>query len=200
MIKPDDSSQWILKPKIGLGSISFGVDQKAINALIVYGPVTGSRDSNPIPEDEATAFLRTLGVPDSDITAALGKQAEFARPNIITEARSTGLVLEYDKTGLFQILADTRADKLNYDGRFIFREPPLDIIKHLAIALGERPIIFENEVVFANNLIFLFEFVKVSKDGSSSYLDGSRGDRSIIWRSKPREMGEDLSKYRMMEL
>ena len=200
MIKPDDSSQWILKPKIGLGSISFGMDQKAINALSVYGPITGSRDSNPIPEDEATAFLRTLGVPDSDITATLGKQAEFARRSILTEARSTGLVLEYDKTGLFQILADTRADKLNYDGRFIFREPPLDIIKHLAIALGERPIIFENEVVFANNLIFLFEFVKVSKDGYSSYLDGSRGDRLIIWRSKPREMGEDLSKYRMVEL
>lgn len=200
MIKPDDNSHWALKPRIGLGGISFGMDQEAINALIVYGPIAGSRDSNPIPEDEATAFLRTLGVPDSDITAALGKQAEFARPNILTEARSTGLVLEYDKAGLFQILADIGADKLNYDGRFFFREHPLDIIKHLATALGERPIIFENEVVFANNLIFLFEFVKVPKDGSSSYLKGSSNDRSIIWRSKPREMGEDLSKYRVMEL
>ncbi|MBB5574614.1 MULTISPECIES: hypothetical protein [Rhizobium] len=199
MIKPNDSSHWVLKPRTGLGNISFGMDRNAVNAIAAYGAVTGSRDSNPIPEDEATAFLRTLGVPDSDITAALGKQAEFVRPNVLTEARATGLVLEYDETGLFQILADIRADKLNYDGRFIFREPPLDIIKHLAAALRERPIIFENEVVFANNLIFLFEFVKVSKDGPS-YLDGSRADRTIIWRPKPRDMGEDLSKYKPMDL
>jgi len=88
---------------------------------------------------------------------------------------------------------------LNYDGRYIFREPPMDLIRHLSASLREQPIIFDNEVVFASNLIFLFEFVKVAEDGFT-YAEGTLSERSIIWRAKPRYMGENLSKYKLMDL
>lgn len=199
MIKPDDSSQWVLKPRIGLGDMLFGMNRDSVDALSAYGASTGSVGSNRMSDDDAADFFKSLGFEDSEITNALNKQAEFARPDTVTETRSSGLVLEYDKGELIQILADTKAKKLNYGTRFIFREPPMDIVRHLAASLGEQPIIFENEVVFADNLIFLYEFVKTTKD-NSSYAEGDRGDRSAIWRSKYRHGGEDLSKYKPMIL
>jgi len=194
----DDSLPWALKPRMGLGDMCFGMDHAAVNALAVYGPTTGSRDSNPLPKDDAASFLKDLGIQDSNLKGALAKHAAFARPDVLTEARA-GLVLTYDNAGLFEILADVKAEGLNYDGRHIFREPPMEIIKHLAASLGEQPTIFDNEVVFASNLIFLFEFVTVANDGRS-YKEGTSSERSIIWRSKPRLIGKDLSKYRLMDI
>ncbi|EJK87316.1 hypothetical protein A6U89_22890 [Agrobacterium sp. B133/95] len=194
----DDSPHWALKPRMGLGGMSFGMDRDTVNALAVYGPATSFRDSKSLPDDDAASFLKDIGFQDSDIEGALAKEATLAQPDVLTETRA-GLVLAYDNAGLFEILGDVKADGLNYDGRYIFREPPMEVIKHLATSLGERPIIFENEVVFASNLIFLFEFVTVMNDGRS-YKEGNSSERSIIWRAKPRYMGEDLSKYRLMDL
>jgi hypothetical protein len=195
----DDSSHWKLKPRYGLGDMFFGMDHGAVNALVVYGPAAGSRESSSIPDDEAASRLNSLGVLDSDINGTLVKQKAFPQPDVVTETRAAGLVLTYDNAGLFEIKADIETSGLNYDGRSIFRESPMDVIRHLSASLREQPIIFGNEVVFASNLIFLFEFVKVAEDGVA-YTEGTLSERSIIWRSGPRYTGENLSEYKLMHL
>ncbi len=107
--------------------------------------------------------------------------------------------MAYDKAGLFEIAADASVDRLNYDGYRIFGSPAMDVIRHLAASLGERPIISGNEVVFASNLIFLFDFVAVASDGLS-YTEGTSDKRLIVWRSQPRYDGKDLSQFRHMDL
>ena len=76
----DDSLPWVPKPRIGLGDMRFSMDQDAVNALAVYDPVTGSHDSNSLSDDDATSFLKDLGIQDSDIEGALAKQAAFCSP------------------------------------------------------------------------------------------------------------------------
>ncbi|EJC83432.1 hypothetical protein Rleg4DRAFT_6826 [Rhizobium leguminosarum bv. trifolii WSM2297] len=194
---------WELKPKLGLGEIMFGMERDAVNKLTAYGEVAVSRDSAPIPDDEATAFLRSLGFADENISGALGAQATFASSDIITDSRNNGLVLEYERSGLTEILADVNTEHLNYRGVLVFQHDPLAFIMHMATSLGETPVINESEVVFTSNCIYLFEFVVEARTSPSSgheYAQGNPRDRSIIWRSTPRSAGADLSLYKPMSL
>jgi hypothetical protein len=201
MTEYDGSTSWELKPRVGLGEILFAMSQDAVAGINGYGRVAVSRKQEPIPNDNAAAFLQSLGLGDDLISEALKTQEDFARLDVVTESRDVGLVLEYDRSGLIEILANKRARQLQFAGKQIFAERPIDIVRHLAEVLEENPIILANEVVFLDHLLFLYEFVVEPRSGEpGGYTEGNAVERTILWRSKQREHGVDLSAYKPMVL
>lgn len=178
----DEDLNWTLKPRQGLGDMGFGTNSTTIDTLAVYGAAAGLRDSYTALDGGDGKF--ETGNPGRALVA----QAIVETPSVPVETRG-GLRLAYDNAGLFEIAADASVDRLNYNGCKIFSTPAMEVIRHLAASMGERPIISGNEVVFASNLIFLFDFVALAGDGLS-YTEGNSSKRLIVWRSQPRYSGK----------
>lgn len=196
----NEAQHWRIMPKIGLGKLRFGMSRAEVDRFSsVYGTSKGI-SSDQIPDDILQSTLAQLG---EGLTAEEKQEIlslyQESGPTGETEVRgeNSPLVLTYDSDRLVEVLADTKVRRLKYRDIAVFEESPQDVIKYLADTLGEKPLILNEEVAFPTNFIFLFEFVR---EAGSVYVEGNRTDRSIIWRSRPREGGVDLTEYKPMKI
>jgi hypothetical protein len=197
---------WRLDPRIGLGQLKFGMQPQQVDALAsIYGS-SKSRMDDRIPDDILQSTLADLGEGLTDeekqeIIAAY----QAAGPSATSQTEIRGeveyLVLGYEDGRLVEILADTSTKRLAFRDVAVLDENPLAMIRRISEALGETPVIQNEEVAFPKNYIFLFEFVREAPGAApGAYVEGSRKERSIIWRSGPRVGGVDLSTYKPMTL
>ncbi|WP_137135994.1 hypothetical protein [Rhizobium sp. FKY42] len=196
MISENENDDWILRPKVGLGKIHFGMHRELIHQFTGYGGVLASRGNEAMPADEAASFLNSLGFSTDTVTAAVDAHVKSARPATLIETHSTGVVFEYELNKLSEIMATNKAIHITYRSKRIFEEDPRKMIETIKLNLEEDPLIFEQEVIFPLNCIYLFEFLCQNENNRNIVSEGKKSDRTIIWRSKPRVGGADLSDYR----
>ncbi|MFW8588275.1 hypothetical protein ACOJBM_35960 [Rhizobium beringeri] len=198
----NESQHWRIEPKIGLGKLRFGMSRSQVDRFSsIYGTSKGI-SSDKIPDDILQSTLAELGEgliaeEKQEILSVYQESGPTAAGETEVRGDNNPLVLTYDSDRLVEILVDTKVRGLKYRGISVFEERPRDVIKHIAETLGENPLILNEEVAFPANFVFLFEFVR---EAGSAYAEGSRTDRSIIWRSGPREGGVDLSEYKPMKI
>ncbi|MFC3969651.1 hypothetical protein ACFOVS_16180 [Rhizobium lemnae] len=196
MISENENDDWILRPKVGLGKIHFGMQRQFIRQFTGYGAVLASRSKDAMPRDDAAAFLNSLGFTTDTVSNAVDAHVNSARPDTLTEAHSTGVMFEYEHEQLSEIMATNKSIHLTYSAKRVFEDSPREIIENMGLNLREDPLIFENEVIFPINCIYLFEFLRLNENNKEIISEGDKSDRTVIWRSKPRIGGTDLSNYR----
>lgn len=198
----DEAQHWQMQPKIGLGELKFGMSRSQVDRYSsIYGTSKGI-SSDGVPDHMLQATLAELGdnltaEEKQEIISLYQENSPSAASDTEVRGGNNPLVLTYDSDRLVEILADTKVRSLKYRDISVFEEDPRDVIKHIAETIGEVPVILHEEVAFPANFIFLLEFLR---EAGSTYTEGSRTDRSIIWRSGPREGGVDLSDYKPMKI
>lgn len=199
----DGTDDWRLKPKIGLGELKFGLSPAQVDAMAaIYGASKGLV-SDRIPDAMLESTLAELGEGLSaeekqEILSLYLASGPAATSETEVRGDEQSIVLAYESGHLVEILADTKVERLTFDGVSVFGPPPIEVVRHIAKVTGEVPVIMDEEVAFPEHFIFLFEFLR---DGSGgNYAEGSKADRSIVWRSGPRDGGTDISLYKPMTI
>jgi hypothetical protein len=195
---------WSLKPRIGLGDVRFSMSRNDVAALDnVLGPAYTQHAGDDLKDELQSTFAQFKEFfSQDDLNAALGASADAtgARGDVLTEYRKSGLIFEYENGHLVDMFADGKAERLHIGGVRVFSSDPLDTIRKLKAKLNEDPIILDNEVVFEHNFVYLFNFAKMKAKGSAEYVPGDSEQRSVTWRSSPRNCGTDLTTYSKMTL
>jgi len=199
----DNSSSncnWELLPGIGLGKVRFLMSPQQVAA---FDDVLGDVSSVHKPADMKRHALDTFNLLKDFITEADMKtvmdaieetNANDPRGAILMEHRTTGLTLEYEDEQLTEVFADDRARQLHFKQIPVYSSSPINLVKKMAEDLNENPMAKDDELVFPQNNIYLFSFLR--KD----FTEGDAKNRTIMWRVKPRILGVDLSDYTTLEL
>lgn len=190
-------SNWALLPGIGLGKAVFDMTRLEVNALKdVLGEITG--ENNLLIQKEqllATYDILKDFFTEEDLKTVMEALDETGaqRGFIETEYRTTGLTLEYEDGKLTEFFADNRAKQLHFQGIPVFSNP-LSLIKQMAFALQENPLIKDDELVFQKSNIYLFSFIR--KD----LTENDANNRTMTWRKHPRPLSVSLSDYQMLKV
>lgn len=203
----DENRNWRLEPKVGLGELKFGMSRSQVDRFTsIYGASKGGA-ADRIPDDILHDTLAELGegLTEEEKQEILEAYQESG-PSSAAETEVRGdkdrLVLTYQSDHLVEILADRSTRLLKFDDKPVFEGSPIEVVRHIATILGESPVILKEEVAFPSNFVFLFEFLReaAGQPDGVAYVEGREVDRSIIWRSGPREGGVDLSLYKPVKL
>lgn len=190
-------SNWELLPGVGLGKAVFDMTRLEVNALKdVLGEVTG--ENNLLLQKEqllATYDMLKDFFTEEDLKTVMGALNETSaqRGFIETEYRTTGLTLEYEDGKLTEFFAENRAKQLHFQGIPVFSNP-LNLIKQMAFALQENPLIKDDELVFQKSNIYLFSFIR--KD----FTESDASNRTMSWRKHPRPLSVSLSDYQTLKI
>lgn len=204
-ISPELENHWALKPKQGLGEIRFGMTSEEVaNFESIIGPAQSKRPAATTKE----AFFSSL-LPLKDLYGP-GKIAElwdFYQENnkellgVMLEYRDSGITLSYDNDHLVDIMANKRAENLQFNGRLVFAIPPSELVKEISSSLEEKPLIRAEDVVFPKNYIYLFNFLYSPKTSRGLEIkEGDPKERTISWGSRERNVGETFEGYEPLVL
>ncbi|SHE67046.1 PAS domain-containing protein [Pedobacter caeni] len=190
-------SNWELLPGVGLGKAVFDMTRLEVSALKdVLGEITGENNLS-LQKEQLLATYDMLKdfFTEEDLKNVMEALDETSaqRGVIETEYRATGLTLEYEDGKLTEFFADNRANQLHFQGIPVFSNS-LSLIKHMASVLQENPLIKDDELVFQNNNIYLFSFIR--KD----FTESDASNRTITWRKDPRPLSVSLSDYQMLKI
>jgi hypothetical protein len=198
-----DEAMWQILPKEGLGRLRFGMTPAEVDRLAdIYGTSKGLA-SDRISEDLLASTIRDLGdalSPEEKQEIIALYQSDGPSNLSVTEVRGDKhpLVLTYENDRLVEILMNVKSKQVKFSDTVVFEASPRDVIRNMSETTGEKPVFLREEVVFPDNLIFLFEFLRerTSQTSTEPTIDGDPKERSIVLRSKPTTGGMDLSLYK----
>ncbi len=190
-------NNWALLPGVGLGKVAFEMTRLQVNAFKdILGEITAERNSLSQKEQLLDTFhmLKDFFTEEDLIIAMKALEETGAQRGFIeTEHRATGITLEYEDGKLTDFFADDRARQLHFQGTAVFSNP-LSLIKKMASALQENPLIKDDELVFQKHNIYLFSFIR------EDFTEGSTDNRSMMWRKHPRPLGLSLLDYQTLQI
>ena len=194
---------WELLPQVGLGSIRFLMSKSEVqNYYKEIGAITGQKNESQEQkkkdlQDTFNQFSEFFSEEDlknvMDALQVVGDELD----DVVTEYRDSGITLQYKADQLTEIFADDRAQQLHFQGIPVFSADPKQLVTHMSEIFKEDPLFKDEELVFPDNKIYLFSFVK--DNGNGEYVAGDKRNRTVMWRNSPRPLSVPLSEYRQIK-
>lgn len=195
---------WELLPHKGLGPMRFLMDKSKIqNYYKEIGSIVAQKDENLEQkkkdlQDTFNQFSEFFSADDlknaMDALQIVGEELD----DVIREYRDSGISFEYKTDLLTEILAHDEAQQLHFQGIPIFSTDVKQLVTHMGKVFKEDPLIKDEELIFPDQNLYLFSFVK--EKGNGEYIEGNKQNRTIIWRNSPRPFSVELSEYRQIKL
>ena len=142
------SADWLVKPKVGIGRLEFGLSPDEVAALAdVYG--SPGPLMKPVGAADLDAPVRALPamaayVSEEDIAAlrqAMGGQADFDQQNL--EMNETPILLEYRVGRLDGVTVEARHIETQFANARIFSMAASEVLRICQRQWGARPISFQ---------------------------------------------------------
>ncbi|MEY8760895.1 hypothetical protein [Chryseobacterium tongliaoense] len=195
---------WQVNVLKGLGPIKFSMSRSQVDQLSAdIGPIQAERSDTVQSQQAGLEDLYKMFpdfFSDEDFKTVSEAITEFspASDDKVIEFRTNGLSFEYTSGRLTEIFADASCRKLTFMNFPVFLSEPVTLIKELSRSLKERPLIYQQEVIFPIHKIYLFGFVE-ELDGLGQYQIGPSRHRSISWRNSVRPNSVELSEYHPLD-
>lgn len=195
---------WELLPHEGLGPIRFLMGKSEVQDYYKeIGSITGQKNESlgqkkKDLQDTFNQFSEFFSADDlknaMDALQIVGEELD----DVVTEYRDSGISFEYKADQLTEIFADDRTQQLHFQGIPIFSADPKQLVAHMSEIFKEDPLIKDEELIFPDQKLYLFSFVK--EKGNGEYIAGDKQNRTIMWRNSPRPFSVALSAYRKIKL
>lgn len=195
---------WELLPLKGLGPIRFLMSKSEVQdyykqiGSITYKKSEGSEQKKKDLQDTFNQFSEFFSAEDlknvMDALQIVGAELD----DVFTEYRDSGISLEYKADQLTQIFADDKTQQLHFQGIRIFSADPKQLVTQMSKLFKEDPVIKEEELIFPDQKLYLYSFLK--EKGNGEYREGDKRNRTIMWRNSPRPFSVELSEYRKIKL
>ncbi|MGG7551261.1 hypothetical protein ACQ7CX_11630 [Chryseobacterium arthrosphaerae] len=195
---------WELLPHKGLGPIRFSMDKSEVQCYYKeFGTMIFQKDESIEQkkkdlEDTFKQFSEFFSEEDLKIAMQGLEDVGGELGDVVTEYTSSGISLQYKADRLTEIFADDRAKQLHFQGIPIFSDDPTKLFNSMRKVFEEDPVIKDKELIFRNNNIYLFNFIK--EDSTGNCVTGDQQNRTIMWRDSPRPLSVDLAEYRHVKL
>ena len=198
---------WELAPHIGLGTLAFGMTEAAAVAAVgVFGTVTNQDPMDAAP-DEADEIYKALVEAEGE-EIARQVMAEMLADGVDLRNRrrltvADGLVLDFVDDGLEDIMCTLRTPDVHIDGHLFFGVDCLPALQRLQELNGAPPLVRDRDCLFVNLHLTAFECLKELAPGivrSAREGTDEASQKTVSWRSTPRDPNEDLTGHRAIDL
>ena len=197
------SADWLVKPKVGIGRLEFGLSPDDVAALAdVYG--SPGPLMKPVGAADLDAMLRDLPamaefVSEEDIAAlrqAMGGQEDFDQQNL--EMNEAPILLEYRRGRLHGVTVEARHIETQFANARIFAMAASDVLRICQRANGGPGRYRSNEAAFDNIAVSLYAFSHVSEGGEVQAATRNDPDfhaRSLTLRREPYMPADELDQF-----
>ncbi|QQO07585.1 hypothetical protein [Breznakiella homolactica] len=195
----EEYGDWEIIPRRGLGKIRFGMTSDEVRGFdSIYGEREMRIKRTTTYEDFEENMGPFLDDMDQESRESIRKGLEETYKNkevIYMEPRqSSCLQLTFVNDSLTEIMAVWELDTLTCKGENLFDMEPEDAVKLLAKALGETPLAKDQEIVFPESCIHLWDFSQTYRDRVRFLdLDEDEIERTILWLPEPGNGERDFS-------